>query len=219
VDIKVDKEFKSLIPSLANGVISQPKRGFPMQGLFFDVGIAREFHESESQQQEALSILRRRKLTKVSFERDWGRDESRLAPSINILRKGWGFKITGNGTKKDPYWLQDPNQSPTLVRTTEKIKSLYYDSEHWMEIRERRFQHDNYRCVSCVESCKDSIQCHHTEYNLFSERLDELLTLCVFHHKKQHQGSKLAFPKGVELWMAERLLGIVAYPFEEWLLP
>jgi hypothetical protein len=190
-----------------------------MQGLFFDVGTAREFHESESQQQEALSILRHRKLTKESFERDWRKDGSRLAPAINILRKGWGFDIGGNGTKKDPYWLQDPNQSPTRVRTTEQIKSLYYDSSHWLDIRERRFQNDNYRCVACVESCKDAIQCHHFKYKLFSERLNELITVCDSCHEMMHEDSRLTFPIGVDLWVAERLLGVVSYPFEEWLLP
>lgn len=190
-----------------------------MQGLFFEVSTAREFHESESQQQEALLILRRRKLTKVSFEQDWGKDESRIAPAINVLRKGWGFDITGDGTKKDPYRLLDVNQSPSRVRTTKQIKSLYYDSGHWGEIRERRFQHDNYRCVLCVDSCKDSIQCHHVKYNLFNERLDELETVCDRHHEMIHENSRLIFPIGVDLWVAERLLGVVAYPFEEWLLP
>lgn len=190
-----------------------------MQGCFFDIGGARAFHESETQQQEALAILRNRKLTKLSFEQDWKKDGSRLAPAINILRKDWGFNIAGSGTRKDPYWLLEPNQSPARVRTTEQMKALYYDSSHWSATRERRWQHDNYRCVLCVESCKDEIQCHHVTYNLFNERLDELMTVCRSHHKIIHEDSRLIFPIGVDLWVAERLLGVVAYPFEEWLLP
>ncbi len=190
-----------------------------MQGCFFETGGARKFHESDTQQQEALTILRHRKLTKKSFEYDWKKDGSRLAPAINILRKGWGFDIAGSGTTKDPYWLLEPNQSPARVRTTEQMKALYYESSHWVDIRERRWQNDDYRCVLCVDSCKDELQCHHVIYNLFSERLDELMTVCRSHHGIIHEDSRLIFPIGVELWVAERLLGVVAYPFEEWLLP
>lgn len=189
------------------------------QWTLFDVGSPRDFHESESQQQEALQILRKRKLTKLSFEQDWMKNGSRLAPAIDILRNGWGFDIAGSGTTKDPYWLLDPKQSPTKVRTSEGLKELYYASEHWAAVRERRFQHDNYRCVSCVNSCREEIVCHHVKYNLFNESLDELLTVCTYHHDLIHDNCFLKFPTGIEVWIAERLMGIVAYPFEEWLLP
>lgn len=189
------------------------------QGTFFEVAGARGHHESETQQQEALQILRHRKLTKVSFEQDWKKDGSRLAPAIDILRNGWGFDIAGTGTTKDPYWMLDLNQSPTMVRTTDRLKELYWESQHWIDLRERRWQHDNYRCVLCVGSCRDEIQCHHICYNLFGEKLDELMTVCKFHHELIHESCRLKFPTGVGLYVAERLLGVVAYPFEEWLLP
>lgn len=188
-------------------------------GYLFEVESARAFHESETKQQEALAILRHRKLTKLSFERDIAKDGCRLAPSIDILRNGWGFEIAGTGTKDDPYWLLNPKQSPARVKTTEQIKNLYYECDHWVSIRERRWQHDNYRCVLCVESCREVIQCHHVTYNLWNERLDELMTVCESHHKMIHDACFLKFPTGVETWIAERLLGVVAYPFEEWLLP
>jgi hypothetical protein len=188
------------------------------QGVFFDIGGARDFHESENQQQEALLILRHRKLTKVSFEQDCA-NGARLAPAIDILRNGWGFEIAGSGTTKDPYWMLDPKQSPAKVRTTEQLKQLYYDSEHWVATREKRFQHDHYRCVLCVGSCRDELQCHHITYRLFNEKPDELMTVCVRHHEMIHGASFLKFPTGVELWIAEQLLQVVAYPFEEWLLP
>lgn len=184
----------------------------------FDIGVgAREHNESESQQQEALKILRCRKLTKVSFERDW--PGSRLAPAIDILRNGWGFEIAGAGTKDDPYWLMNPNQSPAKVRTTKAIQEAYYDSEHWSVKRAERYRLDNHRCVLCVGSCVDSLECHHIRYELFNERLDELMTVCAFHHKLIHDSCLLKFPTGVDTWIAERLMGVVAYPFEEWLLP
>lgn len=189
------------------------------QGFFFETGIARKFHESKSQQQEALAILRRRKLTKRSFEQDWMKNGCRLAPAIDILRNGWGFSIEGTGSSKNPYWLLDPNQSPTKVRATDEIKNAYYESEHWVSMRDKRFQHDNYRCVMCVGSCRDEIQCHHALYNLYHEKLDELITVCRYHHELIHSGGYIKFPTGIDLCIAERLLGVVAYPFEEWLLP
>lgn len=189
------------------------------QGTFFNIAGVRSFHESETQQQEALAILRHRKLTKVSFEQDWGKLGSRLAPAIDILRNGWGFEIAGTGTKHDPYWLLDPKQSPTKVRTTDGLKESYYESDHWKSVRDRRYTHDHHRCILCVGSCRDEIQCHHVTYNLFGERLDELMTVCRRHHELIHDACYLKFPTGIELWVAERLLGVVAYPFQEWLLP
>lgn len=189
------------------------------QWTFFDVESSRDFHESETQQQEALRILRSRKLTKKSFERDWAKDGARLAPAIDILRNGWGFDIDGDGSDRDPYWLLEPKQSPTRVRTTPRLKELYYESGHWTAIRESRFRHDSYRCVICVDACRDELECHHFRYSLFAEKLDEVITVCAFHHQMIHDNCKLKFPTGVETWVAERLLGVVAYPFEEWLLP
>jgi hypothetical protein len=189
------------------------------QGVFFDVGSARDFNESDSQQQEALRILRVRKLTKVSFERDWTKDGSRLAPAIDILRNGWGFEIAGDGSIKNPYWLLDPKQSPTKVRTTKAMQDAYYDSEHWELTRTKRYEFDGYRCVLCVAPCHSELECHHFRYNLFAEAIDDLVTVCAEHHKMIHNNCKLKFPTGIDLWVAERLLGVVAYPFEEWLLP
>jgi hypothetical protein len=189
-----------------------------MQGTFFDVGGARAFHESETQQQEALLILRHRPLTKKSFEQDM-KNGSRLAPAIDALRNGWGFEIEGKGTTEKPYQLVSPRQSPTKVMTTDAIKDAYYETSHWVETRDRRYQHDNFRCVICVGSCRGSLRCHHITYNLFGESLNELMTVCEHHHSMIHDNCLLSFPKGVDLWIAERLLGLVAYPFEEWLLP
>jgi hypothetical protein len=188
------------------------------QGTFFEIESARDFHESQTQQEEALLILRHRPLTKVSFEQDT-KNGSRLAPAIDALRNGWGFEIIGKGTDKSPYQLATPNQSPTKVMTTDAIKDAYYETSHWEKTRDSRYRHDNFRCVICVNSCRDSLRCHHITYNLFGESLDELMTVCERHHDMIHDNCLLSFPKGVDLWIAERLLGVVAYPFPGWLLP
>jgi hypothetical protein len=189
------------------------------QQAFIDTGSSREFHEAKSKQQAALQILRQRKLTKRSFEQDIQKDGCRLAPSIDMLRNAWGFEIAGTGTTDDPYWLLDRKQSPTKVQTTETIKQRYYESGHWVAMREARWRHDDYRCVLCVGMCRDELQCHHIRYRLFEESLDELITVCVHHHEMIHDAAFLKFPTGVDLRVAERLLDVIAYEFEEWLLP
>jgi len=133
------------------------------QDLLFDIGTAREAFECESQQQEALAILRTRSLTKKSFELDSGK---RLAPAIDMLRNGWGFVIEGTGASTDPYQLTNPKQWPQKVKTTEQLKQLYYDSEHWAAVRKQRFEFDDYRCVCCIGLSIGEIQCHHVAYNL-----------------------------------------------------
>jgi hypothetical protein len=105
------------------------------------------------------------------------------------------------------------------VRVSEGLKVAYYDTQHWQEIREQRFKVDNYRCVACVDSCRDELQCHHFAYNIFNEQLDELLTVCRKHHEMIHENCLLKFPTGISLDHAERLLGGKEYPFEKWLLP
>lgn len=190
-----------------------------MDELLFDIGTPRDFHESQRQCEEALQLLRVRPLTKKSFEQDWKKGGCRLAPAIDILRNGWGFEIGGDGSTKNPYYLLDRKQWPSMVRKTDAIQNAYYETNHWKDLCERRFQIDSFRCVSCVGSCRDEIQCHHITYNLFAEKLDELLTVCTYHHELIHESCRLAFPTGVEVWVAERLLGVAAYEFEGWLRP
>lgn len=193
-----------------------------MSEFLFDIGemSPRDFHESQSQCEEALKVLRCRPLTKKSFEQDWHKNGCRLAPAIEVLRNGWGFEIAGKGTVRDPYFLLDRKQWPTRVLATECMKEAYYNSQHWTDCRERRWEHDKYRCVLCVSGCYEEIQCHHVTYrHLFSESLDELMTVCVSHHKLIHSASRLKFPTGVPVWVAERLLGVATFKFEEWLQP
>jgi len=187
------------------------------ENLLFEKETARGFHESDTQQQEALKILRHRKLTKLSFERDW--PGGRLAPAIDILRNGWGFDIAGSGTVKDPYWMLNRGQWPQKVRVSEQLKQSYYETVHWQTVRESRFQVDNFRCVLCVSSCQSELQCHHLRYNLFNEQLHELMTVCTVHHEMIHDSCLLKFPTGMDINHAERLLGGIEYPFEKWLLP
>lgn len=179
---------------------------------------ARAYHESQSNVEDALRCLRKHDLAKVGWEnRNPG---ARLAPAIEILRNGYGFQIAGNGSVKKPYRLVDPKQWPTKVRTTDEIESAYYESEHWKGengVRSQRWEYDGYKCVLCTGKNDEPIQCHHIVYNLFSESLDELMTVCEWHHKLIHENSRIGFPIGVSLSIADRLVGY--HEFEEWLKP
>lgn len=176
---------------------------------------AREYHESKTQCGQVLSLLRRTPVTKTGWEnRNPG---GRIAPSIDILRNGYGFEIGGSGTAKEPYFLLDRRQWPTKVYTTKEIKLAYYETDHWAEIRSSRYEHDGYKCVACLGDNGQELVCHHIVYNLFEESLDEVVTVCKFHHQLIHDNSYLSFPRGVSLAIADRLVGY--HEFEEWLKP
>lgn len=188
-------------------------------GFLFDfgeIGDARRFHECDSQQEAALNWLRRQDLPKVSFEKQ--HPGARLAPSILRLRKAWGFTIVGDGSVRNPYKLPNRSEWPSMVEVTDKMKEAYYASEHWQKTRRRRLEHDKYMCVMCT--APEPATCvHHVKYDLFNESIDDLISLCDHHHEMVHDNSLIAFPMGVDVSIAERLLGVASYKFEEWLLP
>jgi hypothetical protein len=174
---------------------------------------ARRHNESSAMMAHALKILRTAPLSNV----EWSElhPGSRLAPAVEKLRNGHGFDITGDGSVEQPYRLKDSEALPTLVFVTDEIKQMYYDSEHWREIRGRRLQLDSYACVLCRRV--EDLQCHHITYNLFAERLCELITVCDECHATLHDKSRLKFPSGMLIEHARRLG--VEVVFEDWLLP
>lgn len=189
------------------------------QNVLFDVGSfssAQAFHECKDHQRAALRWLRSQVLPKVSYEQQ--HVGARLAPVIERLRNGWGFEIQGDGSIKKPYALLDRNQYPTKVEVTAEMKSAYYASSHWDLTRRKRFEHDKYTCVMCVH-VEPAYVVHHATYNLFRESIDELVSLCERHHEMIHDNSRIGFPIGVDVSIAEKLLGVPSYEFEEWLLP
>jgi hypothetical protein len=189
------------------------------QSDLFDAGrysSARAFHECKNHQQAALRWLRSQELPKVAYEQQ--HLGTRLAPVIERLRNGWGFEILGDGSMKKPYVMPDREQYPTRVEVTADMELAYYNSEHWQTTRRKRLEQDKFSCVlcTCVEPAKEI---HHVTYNLFNESIDELISVCVYHHKMIHENSRIGFPIGVDVSIAEKLLGVPAYTFEEWLLP
>lgn len=176
---------------------------------------AREFHSRDAAQMSVLAQLRQSKyLTKQHYE-SCVSDGSRLAPTIEQLRNAHGFTISGDGSVKKPYCLNDVNEQPSLARVTPELKSAYYCSSHWKSVRQNRFLKDGGRCVVC--QCRAVLQCHHLHYkSLFNEKPEHLLTVCSKCHRVIHESCRLKFPSGIPTQYAH-LLGWKG--FESWLLP
>jgi len=126
--------------------------------------------------------------------------------------------IQGDGSIKKPYAMMDSRQYPTKVEVTSEMKASYYASNHWSATRRKRLEHDKYTCVMCV-NVEPATVVHHATYNLFNESIDELVSLCEQHHDMIHDNSRIGFPIGVDVSVAEKLLCIPSYEFEDWLLP
>jgi len=58
----------------------------------------------------------------------------------------------------------------------------------WHEIRKLVYKRDNYKCQECGVHCqvkaKKKIQCHHIDYDVASNDLSNLITLCASCHAK-----------------------------------
>lgn len=70
----------------------------------------------------------------------------------------------------------------------------YLKSPHWIEIREKRKEIDNHKCVLC--EAVDNLNVHHITYDrLGYERISDLITLCSNCHTKVHYLKKIYQPK------------------------
>lgn len=71
---------------------------------------------------------------------------------------------------------------------TSPAYQAYIKSPEWEEIRQRRLERDQRRCVDCGSDGSDSrLEVHHLTYERFGhERLDDLQTLCHFCHCIEH---------------------------------
>lgn len=176
---------------------------------------ARDFHERDEAQANVLQALRGgSRMSKKDYE-DSVANGSRLAPVIEQLRNAHGFLISGDGSARKPYRLDDARQRPTLARVTPEMKAAYYTLPHWLRVKAERSDRDSHRCVVCLSV--DYLRCHHLSYaNLFNEPLVDLLTLCDACHERVHQDCRLKFPSGVSVKYAH-LIGWRS--FETWLLP
>ena len=61
----------------------------------------------------------------------------------------------------------------------------YLKSDTWRTIRNTRLKFDNYKCVKCGLRADEV---HHLTYiNVENENLEDLMSLCIDCHKKEHE--------------------------------
>jgi len=181
---------------------------------------ARGFHEAKNKQMQVLRLLRQGPLNSYTYQKF--KRGSRLAPVIHVLKDRYGFIIAGDGKIEDPYRLLDPYQLPVLVSVSEEMKVAYYASSHWRGLSNRRKEFDGNRCVLCLAGEGDLfsevvLQVHHIRYQLFSEQIEDLMTVCRDCHEVIHDNSRLKFPGGMKVEHVERL-GFKPQ-WDSWLLP
>ena len=92
-----------------------------------------------------------------------------------------------------------------VIPATADGQQRYYGSQHWQERRRARMEHDGNRCVNCHAT--DDLDVHHWRYDLFEERLGDLMTLCGDCHRRLHalDGVTITFPKNFTAAQAKRL--------------
>lgn len=80
----------------------------------------------------------------------------------------------------------------SLIKRCENLigeNSGYPEPKTWLDITEKVFKRDNYRCQECgAELARVKgpgvIQCHHIDYNTANLNLSNLITLCASCHCK-----------------------------------
>ena len=93
-------------------------------------------------------------------------------PNKYNLKKHISDKET-NETKSEPD-----------VDINQKLK--YMKSDEWKQKRLLVLARDNHKCVICGSD--SNLEVHHTSYKtLYNEDLNDLVTLCRYHHHLQHE--------------------------------
>lgn len=127
----------------------------------------------------------------------------RFSCGIHWLRQR-GYDIVTRGNTKTEFDYQLVGRTE-MVRTKKSIQELYYKTQHWDHRRRMRRQYDNDQCCMCKRS--GSLHVHHWLYDLFYERLEDLMTLCEDCHAKVHGNPaiKIAFPKSLALEVIQKI--------------
>lgn len=89
-----------------------------------------------------------------------------------------------------------------VKRVPESWHHRYLRSSHWQAKRAARIEYDGGKCCDCGTSFNVTV--HHWRYDLFHERLEDLMTLCEACHRKIHDYDRvhITFPRYLteELW-------------------
>ena len=109
-------------------------------------------------------------------------------------------KVDGGGFEW--VWLSCTPRPPV----TDEDKEAYYLSDHWKQKRKERLDFDGWQCCWC--KTRDDLQVHHWRYELFAERVIDLMTLCDTCHEYMHELTQVHFPRTVSQEIKQRLLEV-----------
>jgi hypothetical protein len=86
-----------------------------------------------------------------------------------------------------------------VEKVTAAWREGYYSSRHWRRMRQLRLSFDGVKCCRCHNPDAAELQVHHWEYNLFNEKLEDLMTLCDGCHGVIHDLTPIHFPRSVTI--------------------
>lgn len=114
-----------------------------------------------------------------------------------------GYRISTE--KQDGIALYTLIGKVEMVEVTDELKAAYYTTPHWKEKRLERMRFDGFECKCCT--AKSNLQVHHWCYDLFSESICDLLTVCDDCHTRIHSYENVHchFPKSIEPWVYDRI--------------
>ena len=127
----------------------------------------------------------------------------RFSTSMQTLRDR-GYVIDKRRVPGKAYEYRVIGFDATLA-VTKKMESSYYTTQHWrMKASERR-AFDGNRCCMC--GSHEELTVHHWRYDLFAERLCDIMTLCRGCHDGIHANASITirFPKRVAMAIANQL--------------
>jgi hypothetical protein len=120
----------------------------------------------------------------------------RFSTSVQSLRElGWIIdKRPGEGRQYEYKLIGKVDLKPIEKSWADK----YRDSAHWKARRQQRLTVDGFKCCDCKAT--ENLEVHHWRYDLFEERLQDLMTLCHDCHQRLHARDclRLSFPKKID---------------------
>ena len=78
---------------------------------------------------------------------------------------------------------------PVIPADKKEFYAEYMQSNEWRIKRGYRLKIDKHKCRDFhLWPCRKNLQVHHKNYNrLGNERMSDIITLCVKHHRKAHK--------------------------------
>lgn len=109
---------------------------------------------------------------------------------IHELRKKYDVDSDEGG-----YIITGP-ASLIVIDGNDEIREMYYSTDHWKDISNRRRKFDGDQCCWCHRERKElreigiDLDVHHMKYDFFEEDIEDLMTLCRDCHENFHSAAR-----------------------------